>query len=143
VLARARARGGYRVSLMCLGFGRPGGAEVDGITVYSTDRPDAGLPLLRFFHPRVSAMWRAMREVDADVYYQRSSAMLTGVVAEFCRRHGKRSVYAAASDVDFIPGHQPIRFGRDRWLFERGLARVDRIVVQNAGQRENCRRHYA
>jgi glycosyltransferase involved in cell wall biosynthesis len=143
ILARALAREGYRVSMICLDFGQPRRVEVDGVTVHSTYLPDAGLPLLRFFHPRLSTMWRTMREVDADVYYQRSSAMLTGVVAEFCRRHGKRSVYAAASDVDFIPGRQPIRYRRDRWLFERGLARVDRIVVQNAGQRENCRNHYA
>jgi glycosyltransferase involved in cell wall biosynthesis len=64
------------------------------------------------------------------------------VIAEFCRRHGKRSIYAGASDVDFIPRQQQIRFARDRWLFERGLSRVDRVVVQNASQLEACRRHY-
>src|SRR5262249_3979860 len=30
----------------------------------------------------------------------------------------------------------------DRWLFERGLARVDRVVTQNAGQQRDCRTHY-
>jgi len=88
-------------------------------------------------------MWRAMRAVDADVYYQRCSDMLTAVVAGFCRRYGKRSIFASASDLDFVPGRQPIRYLRDRWLFEQGLRRVDRIVVQNAKQQQDCRSHYS
>src|SRR5258708_10776686 len=84
-------------------------------------------------------MWRAWRAVDADVYSQRCSPMLTAVVAGFCRRYRKRSIYASAADLDFVPGRQPIRYLRDRWLFEQGLKRVDRIVVQSARQQHACR----
>jgi glycosyltransferase involved in cell wall biosynthesis len=87
-------------------------------------------------------MWRVLREVDADVYYQRSSAMWTGVIAEFCRRYGKRAIYAGASDRDFEIGQEQILLGRDRWLYRRGLARVDRIVAQNPFQVESCRRNH-
>ena len=142
ILARAFRRAGYRVSMICLDFGQPDRAEVDGVTVHKVYKPDAGLPVLRFVHPRLTWMWRAMREVDADIYYQRSAAHLTAFMAEFCRRNGKRSIYAGASDMDFIPGRQQIQFRRDRWLFERGLARVDRVVVQNRRQQEDCLRHY-
>jgi glycosyltransferase involved in cell wall biosynthesis len=83
-----------------------------------------------------------MRKVDADVYYQRCSGMLTALVALYCRRHGKRSVFAGASDLDFVPGQQHVRYARDRWLFEWGLKRVDSIVVQNAMQQSSCRIHY-
>jgi len=110
--------------------------------VHKAYRPFAGLPVLRFLHPRITMMWRSMREVDADIYYQRSSDVLTTLVAEFCRFHGKRSIFAGASDVDFLPGHQPIRFRRDKWLFEHGLRRVDRLIVQNATQERSCRIHY-
>ena len=61
--------------------------------------------------------------------------MLTGVIAEFCRRHGKRSIYAGASDTDFVPGQQLDPLARDRWLYRRGLRRVDRVVAQNQAQR--------
>jgi glycosyltransferase involved in cell wall biosynthesis len=65
--------------------------------------------------------------------------MLVGLVVEFCRRHGKRSIYAGASDMDFLPAlRKKIRYARDRWLFRRGLARVDRIVAQNEAQRASC-----
>jgi glycosyltransferase involved in cell wall biosynthesis len=142
ILARALACAGYRVSMICLDYGQPQRALLDGVTVHKAHRPDAGVPVLRFIHPRITSMWRAMRAADADVYYQRCSGMLTAVVAEFCRRYGKRSIFASGADLDFVPGRQPIRYLRDRWLFEQGLKRVDGIVVQNVTQQQNCRANY-
>jgi len=142
ILARAMARAGYRVSMISLDYGQAQGVVLDGVTVHKTHRPDAGLPVLRFMHPRITGMWRAMRAVDADVYYQRCSGVLTAIVAAFCRHYGKRSIFASAADLDFVPGRQPIRYLRDRWLYEHGLKRVDRIVVQNATQQRNCRANY-
>ena len=142
ILARALACAGYRVSIICLDFGQPHRVLLDGVTVHKAYRPDAGLRVLRFIHPRLTTLWSVMRAVDADIYYQRCSAMLTAVVAEFCRRYGKRSIFASAADLDFVPGRQPIRYLRDRWLFEQGLKRVDRIVVQNTTQQQNCLTHY-
>jgi len=142
ILARLFAEAGYRVSMITFDYGQPNPAVVDGVSVHKAFRESAGIPVLRFLHPRLTAMWRALRAVDADVYYQRSSAMWTGVVAEFCRRHGKRSIYAAASDRDFEIGQEQIAYARDRWLYRRGLARVDRIVAQNRLQLESCRRNH-
>ncbi len=142
ILARMLVRAGYRVSMICLDYGQPQAVEIDGVTVYKAHRPDAGFPGLRFIHPRLTGMLQAMRMADADIYYQRSTAMLTAVVAAFCRRYDKRSIYAGASDTDFVPGRQLIRFRRDRWLFERGLLAVDRIVVQNVMQQRLCLENY-
>jgi glycosyltransferase involved in cell wall biosynthesis len=141
-LARLFAANGYRVSMISLDYGQPSPALVDGVTVYKSFRAADGIPVLRFLHPRLSTMWRALRQVDADVYYQRSSAMWTGVVAEFCRRYGKRAIYAGASDRDFEIGQEQIALGRDRWLYRHGLQRVDRIVAQNPYQVESCRRNH-
>lgn len=142
ILARLLARAGYRVSMICLDYGQPARVTIDGVDVVRAHKPDAGVPVLRFVHPRITAMWQTMRSVDADVYYQRSPAALTAVMAAFCRRHGKRSIYAGASDTDFVPGRQLLRFRRDRWLFERALAAVDAVVVQNETQQRDCREHY-
>ena len=68
--------------------------------------------------------------------------MLAGVIAAFCRRHRRRSVYAAASDVDFLPEKQAVRFRRDRWMFEYGVRHADAIIVQNAFQQESCFENY-
>jgi glycosyltransferase involved in cell wall biosynthesis len=139
ILARLFAAHGYRVSMICLDYGQPQRIVVDGVVVHKAFRVDAGVPVLRFLHPRLSTMWRAMREVDADIYYCRSMSVWVGFLAEFCRRHGRRSIYAGASDVDFVPHlGGKIRYARDRWLYRRGLARVDRIVAQNEVQRATC-----
>lgn len=143
MLARLLAADGYRVSMICLDYGQPDRALVHGVTVYRSFRPGAGVPVLRFAHPRLTATWRAMRAADADVYYCRSASMWVAVVAEFCRRHGRRSVYAGASNLDFARrGDAQLRYARDRWLYRRGLARVDRIVAQNEAQRAGCRATY-
>ena len=142
ILARLLAANGYRVSMICFDYGQPSPALVDGVTVYKSFRPDAGVPVVRFLHPRLTTMWKVLREVDADVYYQRSSAMWTGIIAEFCRLHGKRSIYAGASDRDFDIGQEQIVHARDKWLYRRGLGRVDRIVAQNPYQIESCRRNH-
>ncbi|HEX5802003.1 MAG TPA: glycosyltransferase family 4 protein [Azospira sp.] len=137
-LARLLAGAGYRVSMICFDYGQPERVMLHGVEVVRCHPRDAGVPVLRFLHPRLTGMWRAMRAVDADIYYQRSAAMLTAVVAAFCRWHGKRSIYAGASDSDFRPGRQEILYRRDRWLFERGLAAVDAVVVQNETQQRDC-----
>lgn len=142
ILARALARAGYRVSMITLDFGQPQRVAIDGVMVHKAHRPEAGVPVLRFIHPRLTTLWRTLREVDADVYYQRCAAADTAIVAAFCRYFGRRSIFAGASDVDFLPGRQQIRYFRDRWLFARGLALVDRVVVQNEQQRHSCLVHY-
>lgn len=142
VLARALAARGYRVSMICLDFGQPDEAQVDGVTVYKTFKFTDGLPVVRFVYPRLTSVWNTLRRVNADIYYQRSSSMLTAVVARFCRSYGKRSIYAGASDVDFLPGKQQIEYRRDRWLYEYGLRRVDSVIAQNPGQVETCLQHY-
>jgi len=143
MLARLFAANGTRVSMICLDHGQPSRAAPGGVTVHKAFRREAGLPVLRFLHPRLSSMWQALREADADIYYYRSSSMWLGVLTEFCRRHGRRSVYAGASDKDFVPdiGGQ-VRYARDRWLYRRGLAAVDAIVAQNEAQRASCRATY-
>lgn len=143
ILARLFAANGYRVSMISLDYGQPDRVSIDGVRVHKAFRPQAGVPVLRFVHPRLTTMWRVLGEVGADIYYCRAAGMLAGVVAEFCRRRGRRSIYAGASDMDFVRGEGgQIRYARDRWLYRRALARVDRIVAQNEVQRSTCRATY-
>ena len=142
VLATALARRGYRVSMLCLDYGQPDGSVVDGVTVHNLYKPDAGIPVIRYVYPRLTTLWSALKRVDADIYYQRTAAANTGFLAAFCKRHGKRSIYAGASDVDFVPGRQDIAYARDRLVFDYGLRNVDRIIVQNPLQQQRVRENY-
>jgi glycosyltransferase involved in cell wall biosynthesis len=141
-IAPALAARAYRVSMISLDYGQPDRAAVRGVTVHKLYKPDEGLPVVRFVYPRLTTLWRVLGEVGADVYYQRTAAALTGFLAAFCRRHGKASIYSGASDVDFLPGKQDIKYRRDRWLFEYGVRNVDRVFAQNATQQERLREHF-
>jgi glycosyltransferase involved in cell wall biosynthesis len=142
MIAPALARRGYRVSMICLDYGQPDRSEVEGVTVYNMCRPEEGVPGLRFIHPRLTSLWRALTRVDADVYYQRTSDVLTAYMAYFCRRHGRKSIYAGASDVDFLPGREDIRFTRDKKIFQWGVRHADRIVTQNDVQQKQLLDNY-
>src|SRR5207249_5713239 len=103
---------------------------------------NAGLPLLRFIHPRWTGMWSALARADADLYYTSCAGMHVGLVALFCRRHRKRFVFRAASDTDCGRSRLLVRFARDRWLYEYGLRRADAILVQSVSQAETLARCY-
>ena len=142
LVGRMLAQRDYSVSMVCLDFGQPRTVEISGITVHRAYRKDSGIPVLRFFWPRLTSIWGSMKDADADVYYYTTAGMLAGVVAAFCRRHGKHSIYAAAANPDMEKNTRKIRFGRDRKIYEYGLRNVDVILVQNLEQAKLCRENF-
>jgi glycosyltransferase involved in cell wall biosynthesis len=144
IVARALVRVGVRVSMVSFDFGQSEHTVVDGIVVHRAQKPEAGVPGLRFFHPRLTSMWKAMRAADADVYYQRSAGALTGIVVTFARMYGRKSVVCAANNRDFAFGGQPyVRSRRDRWLHRSGVRRADVVVAQNEQQRSLLQQNFA
>jgi glycosyltransferase involved in cell wall biosynthesis len=142
IVARLLAARGLRVSMVCLNFGQAEKVIVNGIEVVRAYKPDEGLPVVRFIWPRLTRIWKCLAEVNADVYYQRAAGKLTGVMAAFCRKYGKKSIFAAAGNPDLFPNTPRIQFARDRWIYAYGVKRVDRIFVQNSEQARLCRTHY-
>jgi glycosyltransferase involved in cell wall biosynthesis len=135
IIAKELVKRGHPVSMVCLDFGQPDNVVIDGIRVLKAYRPDEGVPILRFFWPRLASLWNCMKRTEADVYYQRAAGMQTGVVAAFCKRHGKKSVFAVAGDP-------MIRLQRDRLIYEYGARHVDRIVVQTGVQAAQFRAEF-
>jgi glycosyltransferase involved in cell wall biosynthesis len=144
LLGRALARRGHDVSMVVADYGQADGAVWDAIRIFKTYRPDAGLPVLRFIHPRWTGMWSALARADADLYYTSCAGMHVGLVALFCRRFRKRFVFHTASDPDCDRSRVRVfvRFARDRWLYAQGLRRADVILVQSASQAEALARSY-
>jgi glycosyltransferase involved in cell wall biosynthesis len=142
LLARAFARRGHQVRMVTWDHGQPDGRAWDGIHVFKACAPHAGLPLLRFFHPRWTGLWSALARADADLYYTSCAGMHVGLLAQFCRRHGKRFIFRSASDTDCDPARLLVRYRRDRWLYAYGLRRADAILVQSAAQQAVLERNY-
>lgn len=142
LLARALARRGWAVSMVTADCGQPDGACWDGVRVFKAYRPDAGIPVLRFLHPRWSGLWSALARADADVYYTSCAGMQVGLLALYCRHAGRAFVFRAASDSDCDPHRVLVRYARDRWLYRRGLASADAVLVQSAWQADAMARNY-
>jgi glycosyltransferase involved in cell wall biosynthesis len=142
MLARAFAAAGYEVSVVTQDFSQPEDEIIDGVRIFKTHTPQAGIPVLRYIHPRLSSVVRRLREANADVYYQSTASHLTAVVVWHCRKVGARSVYGGASDTDFTRGQERVNYARDRWLFRWGLDHVDAIVAQTERQAVLVRQHY-
>jgi glycosyltransferase involved in cell wall biosynthesis len=134
LLARALVRRGYQVSMVTADCGQHDAMVRDGICVYKAYRPAAGLPLLRFIHPRWSGLWSALARADAQLYYTSCAGMHVGLLSLFCARHGRRFVFRCASDTDCDPARLLVRYARDRWLYAYGLRRADGVLVQSAAQ---------
>jgi len=145
LLATALARRGYRVSMVVEDHGQPDGAVWEGVQTFKAFVWEAGLPVLRFLHPRWTGLVAAMSRADADVYYASCGGGRVGQVGMFCARRGKRFVFRTASDADCKPDALISTgrwYRRDKWLYELGLRRASSVLVQSAHQQDLMRRNF-
>lgn len=141
-IARSLLARGHDVRIICLDHGQPDAQNVGGIIVLKTFREDSGIPGIRFFYPRLSSLWAALRRANSDLYYCRTAQFTLGILRFFRMFTGKRYVFAGALDTDFVPGLASIPTLRDRLLYEFGLRGANGIFVQSETQRELLRKHY-
>jgi len=125
LLARAWRDLGHDVSIIVFDDGQGERRVIDGITTIAAHRRTAGIPGLRFFHPRASKLFAALAAADADVYYQSPAGAFTGITAWFCRMTGRKFIFRVASDSDCEEEHGRLPMWRDRRLYHYGLHRAD------------------
>ena len=139
LLARGLAARGFDVSVVTCDYGQPDDLIVDGVRLIKCYRPNDGLPVLRFFHPRLSTTVAALHRADADVYMLQGAGMYAGLVADVARSMGRRFLFMVGHDYDVLRDMPDVLGWRDRTWYLRGLAGADRIVVQTEKQRAMLR----
>lgn len=84
--------------------------------------------------------WKAIKAVDADVYFQEAAGFLTWLVARYCKRYGKRFVYRIAMDreCDGSFEHKNI-FGKF-WL--QALTHASAVIAQTEWQKRTIKQIY-
>jgi glycosyltransferase involved in cell wall biosynthesis len=142
LLAKALVRHGFDVCMVVADHGQPDGAVWDSVRTYKAYPPEAGIPVLRFVHPRWTGMWAALQRADADVYYTMCAGALLGQLALFARRHRRRLVFGVASDSDCDPRSMLVRYWRDRKLYLYGLKRADVVLAQTEQQQRTLLRNF-
>lgn len=142
LLAQALARRGHDVSMVVYDYGQRKHAQWKGISTYRSYRQNAGLPILRFIHPRWTRTWSALKRANADLYYVSCAGMHLGLLAIFCRIYNKKFVFRVAHDTDCQPNALLIKYWRDKKLYEYGLKRAHAILVQSTQQKAALQNNY-
>ena len=146
LLARQFVRRGHRVSMICSDYGQPDQVRIDGIEVLKYDAGSSRVPLLKFFHPRLTNVWRALHRTNADVFYKRAASATNGVIALYAQWHRRSFIYSVACDLDLSPREIFKRLfkrnarWRNRQLFTLGLRLADVVVCQHQSQADACQR---
>ena len=142
LLARAFVDMNYDTSMIVKDLGQADVEYIDSIKILKTYKQEAGIPVLRFFYPRMTSIWKALKNADADIYYQSCAGMMTGLVALFCKLNNRKFLFRIAHDSDCIPGKQIIKYSRDRMLYEYGLRNADLISAQGDNQKMLLKQNY-
>lgn len=138
-MARWLAGRGHEISVCTWAEGGPDDEVRDGVRIMKVCPPAAGLPVIRFFHPRWTALNRAMARADAAIYYQNCAEATTGQVALWAHRHHRRFVFSVASDPECDPRLPILTSLRERVLYRRGLELADGIITQTETQQHMLR----
>lgn len=142
LLARAMRQRGHDVSMVTADYGQPDGASWNGIQVFKAYDPAAGIPVIRFIHPRWTGIWSALKRANADVYYTSCAGMQVGLAALFCHTNNRGLIFRLASDTDADPKQLLIRYARDKKLYEYGLKRADAVLSQHGRQQRALFENY-
>ena len=135
ILAHWLAKDGYDVSMLTWNEGSGEADVVNGVRVIRICRKNEGVRGLRFVHPKWTSLLQGMRRANADIYYQHGAECVTGQVALWCGRNGRRFVFNAANDTDCAANLPELKTLRERLLYRYGLRHADLRITQTEEQR--------
>ena len=141
-IARGLAARGFDVSVATCDYGQGRRVSIDGITVLATFPPHRGVPVLRFFHPRLTKSYRALLAADAEVYYARCSGLQPGLSHDVAHWRRAAFVMAAAHDDDARRTMPLVSNPRDRWWYGRALRGASAVIAQTERQRALFREEF-
>ena len=141
LMARWLTSRGHKVSVITWDEGQPDGVQYGGVTIYKMCTPKAGVPGMRFVHPRMTSLFSAMKRAAADLYYYNAADAATGLAAFWCKMNRKPYVYSSAQEMDChkdLPlfGKGKMHRSLDRPLYRYGLRNSTLIIVQTEKQRQ-------
>ncbi len=136
LMARWLAARGHSVCMVTWDEGQEDGVLVDGVRVFKVCAREAGVPGLRFLHPRWTSLNRALARADADLYYHNCAEYMAGQVALWCKARRRKFVFSVACDTDCDPRLPTLKKLRERILFRYAMTHADRLIAQTEHQRD-------
>lgn len=142
LLGRGLVRGGFDVSVVTCDFGQPDGLEAGGMRLLKSYPPRGGLPVVRFFHPRLTRGIAALRRADADVYVVQGASLWAGIVRDVAAAMGRPFVWLVGHDHDVMAALPDVHGWRDRTWVKRAIHGAAAIVSQTEKQRGMLRESF-
>jgi glycosyltransferase involved in cell wall biosynthesis len=142
VLARGLVRCGFDVTVATCDYGQGRRVEREGIRFLATHVPTGGLPVLRFFHPRLTGNLRALLASRAEVFYVRGAGYQLGLAGDVAHATRAGLVFAAAHDGDADRSMPLAETPRDRWWAARAIRSADAVIAQTRAQAESFGRNW-
>ena len=143
LLARGLARQGFRVSVVTCDYGQAARVTLDAVTLIKSYPPHAGLPVVRFLHPRLTRTVAALNAAAADVYFMQGSGLLAGVTFDVAHARGVPFAFLIAHDWDTLRSLPFQARARERWWYRRALRGCDLRLAQTEWQRASLEREWA
>jgi glycosyltransferase involved in cell wall biosynthesis len=142
LLARGLGARGFHPWVVTCDYGQAPLVTLEGVTLVRSFPPHAGLPVVRFLHPRLTRTVAALWTMDADVYFMQGSGLLAGVTCDVAHARGRPFVFLAAHDFDTLRAMPDQARGRERWWYRRALTGCDLRLVQTEWQRGSLEREW-
>lgn len=132
---------GCEVSVLVHDLGQPDEVFTEeGVRLIKAYRPRGRLSDLVLFWR--NPLWKAMKRADADLFYQRATGTITGVICILCKLLKKPFAHATSIDLDLDgtkeAGLNPVK----RMVYRYGIRNATAMVVQTDQQNADLRRRF-
>jgi glycosyltransferase involved in cell wall biosynthesis len=126
---------GFAVSFITADYGQPPIETITGVKIVKS------LDFKKNVLSGVVRIWRAMRQAEADIYFQEAASAGTFLVALFCRLYGRVFAYRTANqgecDGTYVWSNRLVG-----WMFAWALRQAGLVSTQNEIDRTNLDSRY-
>ncbi|MDA9761985.1 glycosyltransferase family 4 protein [Desulfobacterales bacterium] len=135
---------GWRVSFLTERTGNERKISLhSNMTIYHKIEYSKGNKFSRKLIYLPKSLWKALKEINADILYQRNPDYLSGILAIYCKLYKKKLIIAGANNWNFEKGKEKnLNNIVDKVCARIGIRFADTIILQNSEQKRLLRKNY-
>ncbi|MBT8123834.1 MAG: glycosyltransferase family 4 protein [Gammaproteobacteria bacterium] len=143
--ARTLSSAGVRVAFITFDEGQGQITEANGITIFKAHNAESGFPLVRLVHPRMTAIWRRIKRINAPVCLQMGAGVETlaaAIGAWWVGKNRTKFFFFTASNMDCESSPSFMATLHEKILYRLALKIVDAVVCQTQTQAQMMKKNY-
>jgi glycosyltransferase involved in cell wall biosynthesis len=136
ILAKELVNRSYDVSLVTFGKSKISFRLINGVKVYHPFYLQ-GKGYVHFYPKNLYKLFKILNKIDADIYIQRATTPLTGLVAFFAKLKNKVFVYSVSSNA-CVSSNLSIKGVKDlkKLIYKFGVKNSDSVICQTKNQKD-------